>query len=180
MPQTRNCRAGVEDRWHRTGEGTPCTDKGHGKLGTMVESAEHGKGSRWRARYVDADGTEVERLFTRKVDATQWLENVTSTIVTGTYVAPGAGTVTVGEMHEQWLKTQAHVKESTKAARASAWSVHVESRWTNVAVADVQTSAVRAYLTHQQVDELAVAMARDALWSDSWRTRACGTARWLR
>ncbi|GAB5895883.1 site-specific integrase [Mycolicibacterium mageritense] len=223
MTQTRNRRSGVEDRWHKIGDGTPCTDKAHGKLGTLVESAKHGKGSRWRARYVDADGTEVERLFARKVDASQWLENVTSTIVTGTYVAPGAGTVTIGQMHAQWLKTQAHVKDSTKAARASAWSVHVQDRWQDVAVADVQTSAVRAwvddlhrpedgggsgaaaptienalgvlrmvlalavedrriprnpcdgvkaprrkhseraYLTHQQVAELAAAMARDAL-----------------
>ncbi|WP_245008687.1 hypothetical protein [Mycolicibacterium farcinogenes] len=84
--------------------------------------------------------------FARKIDATQWLENVTSTIVTGTYVAPGAGAVTVGEMHKQWLKTQAHVKESTKAARASAWSVHVQDRWQDVAVVDVQTSAVRAWV----------------------------------
>lgn len=120
-------------------------------------------------------------------------------------------------MHAQWLKTQAHVKDSTKAARASAWAVHVEERWQGVAVADVQTSTVRAwvnemteagseaptienalgvlrmilalavedrriprnpcdtvkaprrkhskraYLTHQQVAELAGSMARDGL-----------------
>ncbi|GAS87551.1 tyrosine-type recombinase/integrase [Mycolicibacterium brisbanense] len=146
MTQTRNRRSGVEDRWHRVGDGAPCTDKAHGKPGTLVESANHGKGKRWRARYVDANGREVAKGFTRKVDATQWLENVTSTIVTGTYVAPGAGTVTVGEMHHQWLKTQAHVKDSTKAARASAWSVHVQDAWENTAVAEVQTSAVRAWI----------------------------------
>jgi integrase len=150
MPQTRNRRSGVEDRWHRVGEGTPCTTASHGKLGTLVESVNHGKGKRWRARYVDADGREVAKGFTRKVDAAQWLEAVTSTIVTGTYVAPGAGTVKVGEMQTQWLKTQAHVKDSTKAARASAWSVHVRDRWSGSAVADVQTSAVRAW-----VDDLA-------------------------
>lgn len=208
--QTRNRRAGVEDRWTKTvrlPDGTTET----------VPSAAHGKGKRWRARYVDADGREIAKGFARKADATKWLEDITSTIVTGTYVAPGAGAVTVGEMHKQWLKTQAHVKDSTKAARASAWTVHVEDRWKSVAVADVQTSAVRAwvdemheggseaptienalgvlrmilalavedrriprnpcdsvkaprrkhsqraYLTHQQVAELAAAMARDGL-----------------
>lgn len=217
MTQTRNRRAGVEDRWHRTGDGTPCTDKGHGKPGTLTESAKHGKGSRWRARYVDSRGQEHEQLFTRKADATAWLENITTTIVTGTYVAPGAGTVAVGQMHTQWLKVQAHVKDSTKAARASAWSVHVQERWEHVEVAEVQTSGIRAwvhdlreggaaaptienalgvlrqilalavedkriprnpcdgvkaprrehvaraYLTHQQVAELAAAVARDGL-----------------
>lgn len=216
MTQTRNRRSGVEDRWHRTGDGKPCTNRAHGKLGTLTESAKHGKGSRWRARYVDTNGNEHEKLFTRKADANNWLDEVTSTIVTGTYVAPNAGAVPVGQIHAQWLKTQAHVKDSTKAARASAWSVHVHDRWHDIAVAEVQTSAVRAwvtelaegaaaptienalgvlrmvlalavedrriprnpcdgvkaprrkhseraYLTHQQVAELAAAMARDAL-----------------
>lgn len=141
----RNRRSGVEDRWTKTvrdPDGNPQT----------VPSAAHGKGKRWRARYVDAEGREVAKGFTRKVDATQWLENVTSTIVTGTYVAPGAGTVSVDAMHDQWLKHQAHVKDSTKAARTSAWSVHVQNRWHDVAVADVQTSAIRAWVDQLRQD----------------------------
>lgn len=210
MAQKRNRRSGVEDRWTKTvrdADGNP----------QVVPSANCGKGMRWRARYVDADGREVAKGFARKADANKWLESVTSAIVTGTYVAPGAGTVSVGELHTQWLKTQAHVKASTKAARASAWSVHVKERWEDVAVAEVQTSGVRAwvdrlreggaaaptienalgvlrmvlalavedkriprnpcvgvkaprrnhspraYLTHQQVDELANALAGDGL-----------------
>lgn len=210
MIQKRNRRSGVEDRWTKTVRDTDGNVQ-------SAPSATYGKGMRWRARYVDADGREVAKGFARKADATKWLENVTSTIVTGTYVAPGAGTVTVGELHTQWLKTQAHVKESTKAARASAWSVHVQRRWEDVSVADVQTSRIRAwvdelreagaaaatienalgvlrmvlalavedrrtprnpcdgvkaprrthspraYLTHQQVDELATALARDGI-----------------
>lgn len=34
MAQTRKRRSGVEDRWHRNGEGVPCVNAGHGKLGT--------------------------------------------------------------------------------------------------------------------------------------------------
>lgn len=131
MTQRRNRRAGVEDRWRRA-DGTP--------------SKQDGRGKRWRARYVDADGREVSRGFSRKVDAQAWLDEVTSTIVTGSYVAPGAGAVTVELMHRQWLGTQGHVKETTKATRASAWSVHVRDRWAGVKVADVQTSAVRAWV----------------------------------
>ncbi|NOP97915.1 tyrosine-type recombinase/integrase [Mycolicibacterium fortuitum] len=209
MAQMRNRRAGVEDRWTKT------VRDADGNLQT-VHSAKYGKGSRWRGRYVDSRGNEHEKLFARKADATKWLDEVTSSIVTGTYVAPNAGTVPVGEIHQQWLKTQAHVKDSTKAARASAWAVHVRDRWQDVPVAEVQSSAVRAwvnelaegsaaptienalgvlrmvlalavedkriprnpcdgvkaprrkhsvraYLTHQQVAQLADAMARDAL-----------------
>lgn len=223
MPMKRNRRSGVEDRWadlkkarqDRNPDGTPMFDA-DGEPVMTFKPVKYGIGKRWRARYVDAKGKEREKLFARKIDATKWLDDITSTIVTGTYVAPGAGTITVGEMHAQWLKTQAHVKDSTKAARASAWSVHVKDVWSETAVAEVQRSdvkawvadlaegsaaatienalgvlrmvlalavdnkriphnpcdgvktprrehAARAYLTHQQVDELANAVARDGL-----------------
>ena len=58
----RNRRAGVEDRWTKT-----IRDE-HGHTQT-VPSASHGKGTRWRARYVDERGREHAKGFTRKVDA---------------------------------------------------------------------------------------------------------------
>jgi integrase len=145
MSGRRNRRAGVEDRWTKT------VRDADGNTQT-VPSANDGNGKRWRARYVDDGGREVARGFARKVDAQKWLDDVTSTIVTGSYVAPGAGTVTVGRMHQQWLTTCGHVKETTKAARASAWAVHVRDVWEDKAVAEVQTSAVRGW-----VGELAAA-----------------------
>ncbi|MDC8982154.1 site-specific integrase [Mycobacterium marinum] len=208
--QRRNRRAGVEDRWSkavRLPDGTT----------SIVPSASHGKGMRWRARYVDSDGREIAKGFSRKVDAQKWLDSVTSTIVTGTYIAPGAGNVTVGAMREQWLGTFGHLKATTKAARESAWITHVRDVWDTKQLCEVQTSAVRAwvndlaaqgtsaatietalgvlrmilglavedrriarnpcdgvkapprehsrraYLTHEQVDELAAALARDGL-----------------
>ena len=210
MTQRRNRRAGVEDRWTKT-----IRDAG-GNL-NQVPSATYGKGKRWRARYVDSNGREVARGFGRKVDAQNWLNEVTSKIVAGTYVAPGAGNVTIGEMHKQWVGTFGHLKATTKAARESAWITHVRDVWDATLVCEVQTSAVRAwvsqlasqgssaptvetalgvlrmilglavedrriatnpcngikaprrehsqraYLTHQQVDDLATAMARDGL-----------------
>ena len=131
MAQRRNRRAGVEDRWRKRDK-TP--------------SANDGKGTRWRARYVDSDGREVVQGFTRKIDAQDWLDGITSTIVTGDYVAPGAGTITVAEVHQQWVRTQGHVKATTKAARESAWNTHVKGRWGKVQLVEIQTSAVRAWV----------------------------------
>jgi integrase len=210
MTQRRNPRAGVEDRWTKT------VRDADGNL-RSVPSANSGKGKRWRARYVDGNGGEVAKGFARKVDAQNWLNGVTSTIVTGTYVAPGAGTVTVGQLHKQWIGTFGHLKATTKAARESAWITHVRDKWEATPVCEVQTSAVRAwvndlaalgssaptienalgvlrmihglavedrriasnpcdgvkapprehsqraYLTHQQIDELAGTMTRDGL-----------------
>lgn len=50
----RNRRAGVEDRWTKT-----VRDE-HGNTKT-VPSANHGKGSRWRARYVDDQAASTPR-----------------------------------------------------------------------------------------------------------------------
>ncbi len=140
--QRRNRRAGVEDRWRRA-DGSP--------------TVREGKGRRWLARYVDDQGRENTRSFERKVDAQAWLNEITATQTAGTYVAPKAGRVTVGQMHAKWLGIQGHLKETTVATRAFAWSGYVESRWSSVPVADVRTSDIRAW-----VQELVVAGAKPA------------------
>lgn len=63
---------------------------------------------RWRARYRDADGREHARHFKRKVDGQRWLDEVTASVVTGTYVDPGAGRITVREYAERWRAVQVH------------------------------------------------------------------------
>jgi len=113
---------------------------------TSDHSASYGKGKRWRARYVDGNGGKVAKGFARKVDAQNWLDEVTSTIVTSTYVAPGAGNVTIGELHKQWVGTFGHLKATTKAARESAWITHVRDVWEATPVCEVQTSAARAWV----------------------------------
>ncbi|MCE0488122.1 tyrosine-type recombinase/integrase [Ornithinimicrobium sediminis] len=62
----------------------------------------------WRARYRDSAGREHSRHFARKTDAQRWLDETTASIVTGAYVAPGAGRVTFREYSEEWRKVQVH------------------------------------------------------------------------
>jgi integrase len=68
-----------------------------------VPSALHGRGSRWRARYVDADGREHAKQFPIKAAAQRWLDQQTSTIVAGRHVAPRDAKITVGQWCETWL-----------------------------------------------------------------------------
>ncbi len=91
MTPRRNRRAGVEDRWHK-GDGTP--------------SVRYGKGRRWLARYVDDRGNEHTKSFTRKVDASQWLDSQRAAVVSGTHVDPRAGDITFREYAEHWRKIQ--------------------------------------------------------------------------
>jgi len=61
---------------------------------------------KYRARYRDEMDREHAKHFTRRVDAQQWLNEVTAAIVTGTYVAPKAGDETLQAFAEAWLERQ--------------------------------------------------------------------------
>jgi integrase len=144
----RNQRAGVEDRWTKTVR----DDQGNRQ---KVPSERHGKGLRWMARWVDADGREQTKSFARKADAQKWLATeVTAKLVTGTYVPPRAGVVTIAEVYASWSASQGHISAKTAATRKSAWHSRVEPRWGNVALADVKTAAVRAWVTKMIADEV--------------------------
>jgi len=130
--QRRNRRAGVEDRWRKS-DGTP--------------SANANRGKRWRARYVDDESREHVKGFHRKIDAQRWLDEVTASVITGTYVAPRAGQITVADVYSQWATAQAHLKATTVATRTVTWKTHVSERWGSISVGDVQTSVVRAWVS---------------------------------
>jgi integrase len=152
----RNRRSGVADRWTKTvhdADGEP----------QKVPSANDGKGKRWQARYVDDDGREHTKLFTRKTDAQAWLDNeVTAKFATGTYVAPEAGKVTVANVYASWSASQGHISPKTAATRRSAWSSRVEPQWGGVAVVDVKTSAIRAWVSKMAAEEAGAATIENA------------------
>jgi integrase len=115
------------------------------------------------ARWVDADGREQTKSFARKADAQKWLDTeVTAKLATGTYVPPRAGVLTVAEVYASWSASQGHVSAKTAATRKSAWHSRVESRWGNVALADVKTTAVRAWVTKMIDDEVGVPTIENA------------------
>lgn len=57
---------------------------------------------RWRARYRDQAGREISKHFVRKADAQRWLDGVTASVVTGQYVDPKAGRITLEEFSLLW------------------------------------------------------------------------------
>jgi hypothetical protein len=64
---------------------------------------------RWRARYRDAADKEHSRHFARKLDAQCWLDEVTTSVVTGQYVDPKAGRVTFETFYAEWAARQVWV-----------------------------------------------------------------------
>jgi len=147
---TRGRRAGVEDRW------TKVVKDENGKT-ARVPSAKHGQGKRWLARWVDSEGREQSKTFDRKGDAQTWLDTeVVAPMTVGTYVPARAGVVTVNGVYESWARAQSHISAKTVATRKSAWCSRVEPEWGAVAVADVRTAAVRAWVAAMKADGLGV------------------------
>jgi hypothetical protein len=95
----------IQDRWFVTDSAT----------GKRVPSARRGQGLRYRARYKDAAGKEFTRALAdkEKSKAQRWLDEVTTSQVTGTYVDPDTARTTVAEWCETWLAGYATRRSST-------------------------------------------------------------------
>lgn len=78
---------------------------------------------RWRARYRDAAGREHSKSFGRKVDAQKWLDEITTSMVTGTYVDPKAGRITFSQWFDLWCSRQAWESSTQESATTVAGSV---------------------------------------------------------
>lgn len=129
----RNRRSGVEDLWT--------------KKGTKEPTRLHGKGMRWRARYVDDSGQEHTRRFARKRDAEAWLDEVAADLVTGAYVQPAKKKILVQELAEGWYGTKAELKPKTLEGYRGLLDTLVLPTWGGIPVGDVTHEAVQAWIS---------------------------------
>ena len=143
MTQRRNRRAGVEDRWSKTVQRPNGTAE-------HVPSAAHGKGKRWRGRYVDNNGKEHAQGFDRKVDAVKWVDEAIAALTTGTYIEPKAGEVTIATLGASWLGRQTHLKPSSLRPVEIAWRVHVLPRWGKSRIAEIAFTDVQEWVSSFQ------------------------------
>lgn len=102
----------------------------------------------YRVRYRKPDGRQTDkRGFSTKRDAQQWANRVEVSKMTGDYVAPSLGRVTVGELGPAWLERQeGHMKPSGFRSYDSAWRNHVEPRWKETRISDIRYSDVQAWI----------------------------------
>jgi len=113
----------------------------------------------WRARYRDAAGKEHARHFARRVDAQRWLDEVTTAVVTGQYVDPGAGKETLRAYAERWRAIQSHGR-GTEALYARVLRLHVYP-----VLGDKRLDAVR----HSDVVAFLSGLARKGLAANTVR-----------
>src|SRR4051812_28576128 len=116
----------------------------------------------WRARYRDPAGKEHARHFGRKVDAQRWLDEVTSTVVTGTYTDPALARVTVDEWGRRWLDGHAALKPSTRGRYESLMRVHILPRWGMTPIRAVNVADVEDWLSAMTATGLSASSVRQA------------------
>lgn len=102
---------------------------------------------RYRVRYRKPDGRQTDkRGFKRKGDAETFSNTVEVDKLTGSYIAPSLGKMTVGELGKAWLAGQVFDKESWETRVESIWRVHVEPFWGARAVASIDQTEVQAWV----------------------------------
>lgn len=106
---------------------------------------------KWRARFRDDEGQEHARHFERKVDASQWLDTVTASLVRGDYVSPGAGVVTFREYAERWRAVQPH-RPTTAELVERHLRVHVYPAWGTRPLRTIRTTDVQALIKTLHAD----------------------------
>ena len=103
--------------------------------------------TRYMVRYRTPQHTQTKkRGFTTKRDAKEFANTVEVEKLTGNYVAPSLGQVTVAELVPGWLARQAHHKASWSARLESVWRVHVEPTWGRRRIADIRRTEVQTWV----------------------------------
>jgi integrase len=102
----------------------------------------------YAVRYRKPDNKQTwKRGFTTQRDAKAFANTVEVSKLTGSYVAPSLGKVTVGALGPAWLNRQkGHMKPSGFRSYESGWRCHVAPRWASVTIADVKSSDVAGWV----------------------------------
>lgn len=114
--------------------------------GERLVSKRHGRGKRWRVRWVDPETcrSRVE-LFDRKADAERHDANRKADISRGQYVDPQAGKTTVAEYAEIWRKNQLH-RASTADRSERGIRRHVVPVLGSLQLAQVRNSHIKGWV----------------------------------
>ena len=129
----RGVRGSVEDRWYKADKKTP--------------SANHNKGSRWRARYVNSEGEERTKMFAKKAPAEDWLKAELAGVVRGDGIDPRLSKITVGDVAAIWRAGLASRTPSTRTTYAHLLDSYVLPKWEKTALTKVRHGDVVSWVS---------------------------------
>ena len=113
-----------------------------------IESYETKAGKRYRVRYRTPDRTQTDkRGFTSKRQAQDFAATVEVEKMTGQYVPPKLGYITVEEIAAKWLeRKESDLKPSAYKSVETAWRIHVKPRWGKTRLSDINLDAVERWI----------------------------------
>lgn len=126
----------IEDRWTRWDAAT----------GQRVPNADHGQGSRWRARFIHPDGREQARRFATKAAASAWLDEQSAGMVRGDFIDARRGRVLFAEWAPLWLAGKRDLKASTSDRYERILRVHLLPRFGPLPLGDITHGDVAAFV----------------------------------
>jgi hypothetical protein len=100
----------------------------------------------YRARYIDPNGQERSKSFSRKVDAERFVATVESGKLQGTWTDPTRGKVTFAAWLETWWTTAADLRPSTRARDEAYFSSLVLPRFGGTPLAAIRQPDIQAWV----------------------------------
>lgn len=130
----------VQDLWFKTG-----TDAGTGRA-TRARTPQHGKGKRYRVRYLDPDGRERSKSFPDRCrkDADGFLNEIENAKRNGDYIDPESGRVPFETYAESWLASQTF-NESSRESVAIRLRKHTYPRLGHLPLASITPTHIRTW-----------------------------------
>jgi integrase len=101
-------------------------------------------------------------VFARKVDAERYVTSVEHSKMTGGYIDPAAGRVTLREWAEGWMASRVHLKPKTVASYESLLRSRVLPRWGDVPLARITHASVVGWVAEMRVGGLSAQRTRHA------------------
>jgi hypothetical protein len=115
----------------------------------------------WCLRYLSPEtGKERTETFRLKRDAERRLTEVETSKLTGSYVDPRAGQITVGAWAEHWLDVQVQLKPTTRARYRSILDVHVLPRWGTIELSRVRHADVQKWVAELSTQRAAATVRK--------------------
>lgn len=103
----------------------------------------------WVARYRAPDGGEGSRSFERRTDAERWLTSEESSKLTGAWVDPTLGRMTLGEWVERWNATTVDLRPTTRALNLGLVRNYLLPRFDRWPLSKITTADVRAMVAEE-------------------------------
>lgn len=135
----------VDDLWYL---------KERGPDGKRLPSKRHGRGRRYRVRYVDASGTPREKLFDRKRDAELWDARARSGVSEETQLDQGRSRLTFREYGERWrLAREVGWAVDTRRRVESNLRCHLYPEFGNLPIRSITLTQVLEWLSRRLAEE---------------------------